>query len=87
MESYGKNGHYCRTSAVLSDGHCGQGNLPENGKIEKDLPVSDFGQLDSTQLHAMGLRSLHPADFKNIPMVSAGKDLIEIRDFLFRMEK
>ena len=59
----------------------------KNGKIEKDLPVSDFGQLDSTQLHAMGLRSLHPADFKNIPMVSAGKDLIEIRDFLFSYGK
>lgn len=59
----------------------------KNGKIEKDLPVSDFGELDSTQLHAMGLRSLHPADFKNIPMVSAEKDLIEIRDFLFSYGK
>lgn len=59
----------------------------KNGKIEKDLPVSDFGQLDSTQLHAMGLRSLHPADFKNIPLVSAEKDLMEIRDFLFSYGK
>ena len=59
----------------------------KNGKIEKDLPVSDFGQLDSTQLHAMGLRSLHPADFKGIPQVSDGKDFIEITDFLFSYGK
>lgn len=59
----------------------------KNGKIEKDLPVSDFGQLDSTQLHAMGLRSLHPADFKGIPQVSNGKDFIEITDFLFSYGK
>lgn len=59
----------------------------KNGKIEKDLPVSNFGQLDSTQLHAMGLRSLHPADFKGIPQVSNGKDFIEITDFLFSYGK
>ena len=49
--------------------------------------MSDFGQLDSTQLHAMGLRSLHPADFKGIPQVSDGKDFIEITDFLFSYGK
>ncbi len=59
----------------------------KNGRIEQDLTAAAFGKMSETQLHTMGLRSLHPADFENIPVVSSGDNSVEIRDFRFSYGK
>lgn len=59
----------------------------KNGNIERDLSVSEFSQLDNMQLHAMGLRSLNPADFKDISLMPTGNKQIEFSNFLFSYGK
>ena len=59
----------------------------KNGRIEQDMSVAAFGRLGVEQLQAMGLRSLHPANFSKIPAVSLGSSSIEIRNFLFSYGK
>lgn len=59
----------------------------KNGRIEQDMSAAAFGRLGVEQLQAMGLRSLHPANFSKIPAVSLGSSSIEIRNFLFSYGK
>lgn len=59
----------------------------KNGRIEQDMSAVAFGRLGVEQLQAMGLRSLHPANFSKIPAVSLGSSSIEIRNFLFSYGK
>ena len=58
-----------------------------NGRIEQDMSAAAFGRLGVEQLRAMGLRSLHPANFSKIPAVSLGSNSIEIKNFLFSYGK
>ena len=59
----------------------------KNGRIEQDMSAAAFGRRGVEQLQAMGLRSLHPANFSKIPAVSLGSSSIEIRNFLFSYGK
>ena len=59
----------------------------KNGRIEQDMSAAAFGRLGVEQLRAMGLRSLHPANFSKIPAVSLGSNSIEIKNFLFSYGK
>ena len=59
----------------------------KNGRIEQDMSAAAFGRLGVEQLQAMGLRSLHPANFSKIPAVSLGSNSIEIKNFLFSYGK
>ena len=59
----------------------------KNRRIEQDMSAAAFGRLGVEQLQAMGLRSLHPANFSKIPAVSLGSSSIEIRNFLFSYGK
>lgn len=59
----------------------------KNGRVEQDMSAAAFGRLGVEQLQAMGLRSLHPANFSKIPTVSLGSNSIEIRNFLFSYGK
>ena len=57
----------------------------KNGRIEKDMSAT--AQFSEEQLRTMGLRSLHPARFSNIPNVVIGDSSIEVKDFLFSYGK
>ena len=59
----------------------------KNGRIEQDMSAAAFGRLGVEQLQAMGLRSLHPANFSKVPATSLGSGSIEIRNFLFSYGK
>ena len=59
----------------------------KNGRIEKDMSATAFAQFSEEQLRTMGLRSLHPARFSNIPNVVIGGSCIEVKDFLFSYGK
>jgi len=59
----------------------------KNGRIEKDMSATAFAQFSEEQLRTMGLRSLHPARFSNIPNVVIGDSSIEVKDFLFSYGK
>lgn len=59
----------------------------KNGRIAKDMSANTFESFGMEQLHEMGLRSLHPASFSEIPSISTGNNSIEIKDFLFSYGK
>lgn len=59
----------------------------KNGRIERDMSVSELKQLKPKQLEAMGLRSLHPVNFQHNFIDTIEKDRIEIQDFFFSYEK
>ena len=59
----------------------------KNGRIEKDMSATAFAQFSEEQLRTMGLRSLHPARFSNIPNVVIGDSSIEVKDYLFSYGK
>lgn len=55
----------------------------KEGRIAKDMPVTDFTNLTETQLKKMGLRSLHPTFAGDKPQVPENNEAIELTGFLF----
>lgn len=55
----------------------------KDGRIAKDMPVTDFSNLPETQLREMGLRSLHPAFASDMPHTPANGETIQLTGFHF----
>lgn len=59
----------------------------KNGHIERDMSAADFKELSTDQLSSMGLRSLHPANFIDMPGRGPDYGSIEISGFSFSYGK
>lgn len=53
----------------------------KDGRISKDMSVTDFANLPETQLQEMGLRSLHPSFATALPQVTVKDKTIQLVNF------
>ena len=59
----------------------------QDGQIEKDIDAASFGEYNDTEVMRMGLRSLNPTLFQEIPSMNQDKSVINIHDFSFAYDK
>lgn len=59
----------------------------KDGRISKDMSVTDFANLPETQLQEMGLRSLHPSFATALPQVTVKDKTIQLVNFHFSYGK
>lgn len=59
----------------------------KDGRISKDMSVTDFANLPETQLQEMGLRSLHPSFATALPQVTVKDKMIQLVNFHFSYGK
>ena len=55
----------------------------EDGRIAADMPTREFFGKPPREIERMGLRSLTPVDFHQMPPPAAGNNTLELREFHF----